>query len=145
MSFLCDFRTAVGGLHERQLRAAPFTADQLRRGLALPTRSLILCRMGLIYPITFVGHDEWMKSGYAFNLAVGDVITWEGEVLGSWCVVDYDPEVDDESGRYEFVVDGKVVVMFAETFAYLDYRTSRGIALSTLTRVIREWHEAQSA
>jgi len=35
--------------------------------------------------------------------------------------------------------------MFAEAFAFLDYRTNRGLALSTLTRAIKEWHEALSA
>ena len=101
--------------------------------------------MDLIYPINFVGHDEWMKSGYSFDLAGGDVITRDGEVLGSWRVVDYDPEADDEGGRYEFVANGQDAVMFAEAFAFLDYRTSRGLALSTLTRAIKEWHEALSA
>jgi len=99
--------------------------------------------MELIYPINLAGHDEWMKSGYALDLAGGDVITRDGEVLGSWRVVEYDPEADDEGGRYEFVLNGQDVVMFAEEFAFLDYRTSRGFALSTLTRAIKEWHEAQ--
>lgn len=101
--------------------------------------------MDLIYPINFAGHDEWMKSGYLFDLAEGDVITRDGEVLGSWRVVDYNPGADDESGRYEFVANGQDAVMFAEAFAFLDYRTSRGLALSTLTRAIKEWHEGQSA
>ncbi len=79
-------------------------------------------RMDLIYPINFVGHDEWMKSGYALDLAGGDVITRDGEVLVSWRVVEYDLEADDESGRYEFVLDGQDFVMFAEDFAFLDYR-----------------------
>ena len=103
----------------------------------------MLHRMDLIFPINFVGHDEWMKSGYALHLAGGDVITRDGEVLGTWRVVEYDPEADDESGRYEFVLGGQDVVMFSEEFAFLDYRTSRGLALSTLTRAIRDWHEAQ--
>ena len=101
--------------------------------------------MDLIYPINFVGHEEWMNRGYALDLAGGDVITRDGEVLGAWRVVDYDPEVEEGGGRYEFVVDGQNVVMFAEEFAFLDYRSSRGLALSMLTRAIREWHEAQSA
>lgn len=103
----------------------------------------MLHRMDMIYPINFAGHDEWMKSGYALDLAGGDVITRDGEVLGRWRVVAYDPEADDEGGRYEFVLDGQDVVKFAEEFAFLDYRTSRGLALSTLTRAIKEWHEAQ--
>lgn len=100
--------------------------------------------MDLMYPINFDGHDEWMKSGYALALATGDVITRDGEVLGIWRVVEYDPDAEDEGGRYEFALTGQDVALFAEEFAYLDYRTSRGLALSTITRAIRQWHEAQS-
>ncbi|MGR3795589.1 hypothetical protein [Vannielia sp. SX4] len=103
--------------------------------------------MELIYPINFVGHEEWLDSGYAVRLASGDVITRDGEVLGTWRVVGYDleaePGVDDESGRYEFLVDGQTAPMFSEGFAHLDYRVSRGFALSNLTRTIRDWHESE--
>lgn len=99
--------------------------------------------MDLTYPINFVGHDDWMESGYALNLAHGDVITRDGEILGTWRVVDYVPEADNEGGQYEFIVDGETDIQFSEGFALLDSRTSRGFALSTLTRTIREWHEAQ--
>jgi hypothetical protein len=99
--------------------------------------------MDLIYQINFVGHDEWMASGYALELACGDVITRDGEVLGTWRVVDYDPEDEYSSGRFEFVKDGQNVAKFVEDFAMLDVRTSRGFALSNLTGVIREWHGAE--
>ncbi|MGQ3487607.1 hypothetical protein [Roseovarius pacificus] len=99
--------------------------------------------MDLIYPINFVGHDEWMESGYALDLAEGDVITRDGEVLGRWRVVEYDPEDDQSSGRYEFVLDGQDVAMLTGEFAHLDFRINRGFTLSTLTRAIREWHESQ--
>ncbi len=99
--------------------------------------------MELTYPINFVGHDEWMRSGYSLGLAGGDVITRDGEVLGVWRVVEYDPEADDEGGRYEFILDGQDVVKFYEEFAHLDFRASRGFALSTLTRAIKEWQETR--
>ncbi|MFJ1292642.1 hypothetical protein ACEPPZ_11220 [Paracoccus yeei] len=99
--------------------------------------------MNLIYPINFVGHDEWMKSGYSPHLAGGDVITKHGEIIGAWRAVDYDPDADDEGGRYEFLADGSDEVTFAEGFAFLDFRTSRGFSLSTLTQTIRDWHESQ--
>lgn len=101
--------------------------------------------MELIYPINVVGHDEWLKSGHAVDLAGGDVITRDGEVLGSWRVVDYDPKADCGGGRYEFVVDGQDVVKFAERFAFLDYRVSRGLAFAAITRAIKDWHDAPSA
>lgn len=120
------------------------TLDSMRSKLALPARSFNLPVMDLIYPINFVGHDEWLNSGYATELARGDVITRDGEIIGSWRVADYSPEADDEGGRYEFVADGHDSPMFAEAFAFLDHRSSRGLALSTLSRTIREWHDAQS-
>ncbi|OWV39972.1 hypothetical protein [Mameliella alba] len=97
--------------------------------------------MNLIYPINFVGHDEWMESGYALDLAQGDVITRDGEVLGTWRVVAYDPNLDTQGGRYEFVADGQERAVLAEAFGVLDSRINRGLALSTLTRAIRDWHE----
>ena len=82
-----------------------------------------------------------MRSGYALNLAGGDVLTRHGEVLGVWRVVAYNPEADDEGGRYEFILNGQELVMFSEEFAFLDFRTSRGLALSNVTRAIKEWQE----
>lgn len=115
------------------------TEEDLRGAL----RHLILLLMDLMYPINFVGHDEWMRSSYSAELAGGDVITRDGEFLGTWRVVECDPEADDEGGRYEFILDGQDVVKFSAKFAHLDFRVSRGFALSTLTRAIKEWQEAQ--
>lgn len=70
-------------------------------------------------------------------------MTRDGEFLGTWRVVGYDPEDEYSSGRFEFVPDGEQVVKFAEDFAMLDVRTSRGFALSQFSRTIREWHEDQ--
>ena len=100
--------------------------------------------MDLIYPINFVGHDEWMASGYALERSKGDVITRYGEVLGVWRVVDYevDAEADDVGGRYEFLENGQDSAKFSEAFAILDSRISRGLALSNITRAIREWHDS---
>jgi hypothetical protein len=101
--------------------------------------------MNFIYPINFVGHDEWMASGFELKLASGDVITRDGEVLGTWRVLECDPEDEYSSGRFEFAEDGQDVAKFVEEFAMLDVRTSRGFALSNLTRRVKEWHEARSS
>ncbi|UTH49847.1 hypothetical protein KBW81_07380 [Loktanella salsilacus] len=101
--------------------------------------------MDYIYPINFVGHDEWLDSGYDSELAQGDVVTRDGEFLGRWRVVDYDQKDEYSSGRIEFIVDGESSVKFTEDFAALDIRNSRGFALSQLTRTIRVWHEEQPA
>lgn len=100
--------------------------------------------MELSYPINLVGHDEWMRGDYALHLSEGDVITQDGEVLGRWRVVEYDPNDFDQGGRYEFIKDGEDRAMFSQDFAFLDIRGSRGFALSTLTRSIKEWHSPSS-
>ena len=98
--------------------------------------------MELVYPINFVGHDEWMHSGYDPRLSRGDVITRDGEIIGSWRVVGYDPDDEYSGGRFEFTASDDHNTKFMEDFSMLDVRTSRGFALSTLTRTIREWYEA---
>ena len=100
--------------------------------------------MELTYPINFIGHDEWLNSGYDRSMSQGEVITRDGEVIGSWRVVGYDPDVEYSSGRFEFTASGEDAVKFIEEFASLDMRMSRGFALSTLTRTIREWYEANN-
>lgn len=70
--------------------------------------------MDYIYPINFVGHNEWLDSGYEPKLAQGDVVTRDGEFLGMWRVVDYDHEDEYSSGRIEFILDGESTVKFAE-------------------------------
>ncbi len=97
--------------------------------------------MELEYPINFMGHDEWLDGGYDPKLAKGDVVTRDGEYLGTWRVVGYEPEDDYSSGQFEFIADGEDVVMFAEKFGMLDVRSQRGFAMSQLCRTIREWHE----
>ena len=100
--------------------------------------------MEYTYPINFVGHDQWMNSGYDPGLSHGDVITRDGEIIGKWRVVGYDPNDEYSGGRVEFTASGKDAVKFTEYFASLDVRMSRGFALSTLTRTIREWYEASN-
>lgn len=95
----------------------------------------------LTYPINFIGHDEWLHSGYEPSLSLGDVITRDGEVIGSWRVVGYDPDDEYSSGRFEFTALGEEKVKFTEEFASLDMRVSRGFALSTLTKTIKGWYE----
>lgn len=100
--------------------------------------------MELVYPINFVGHDEWIQSGYDPRLSHGDVITRDGEIIGSWRVVGYEPDDDCSGGQFEFTALGEKAARFTEDFALLDVRMSRGLALSTLTRTIREWHEGNN-
>lgn len=100
--------------------------------------------MDLTFPINFIGHDEWLESGYALALASGDVVTRDGEFLGKWRVADYDLEEDNAGGRYEFIKDGQTEVMFIKQFGILDSRGSRGSALSEITRTIIKWNEERS-
>ena len=133
-----DEATVVHG----QVRLGPITRRSFF-GLRKPLNSLNMPAMDYIYPINFVGHDEWLDIGYKPKLAQGDVVTRDGEFLGMWRVVDYDHGDEYSSGRIEFITDGESTVKFAEDFAALDIRTSRGFALSQLTRTIRAWHEEQ--
>lgn len=139
----CCGAAAVPSANGRYGRNKALWVNTIER-LRDPLSDLSLRRMDFIYPINIVGHNEWMESGYALELASGDVITRDGEVLGIWRVVEYDPEDDYSSGRFEFVKDGQDLVKFFEEFAMLDVRTSRGFALSNLTRTIREWNDARS-
>jgi hypothetical protein len=100
--------------------------------------------MKLVYPINFVGHDEWLHGGYDPRLSQGDVITRDGEIIGSWRVTGYDPDDEYSSGRFEFTASGEDAARFTEDFDMLDVRMSRGFALSTLTRTIKEWYEASN-
>ncbi len=100
--------------------------------------------MELTYPINFIGHDEWMQSGYDPRLSEGEVITRDGEIIGRWRVVGYDPDDEYSAGRFEFLALGEDAAMFQEDFAMLDVRMHRGFALSTLTRTIREWYETNN-
>lgn len=101
--------------------------------------------MELTYPINFIGHDEWLQSGYEPSLSQGDVITRDGEVIGSWRVVGYDPNDEYSSGAFEFTALGEDAVRFVEEFTSLDVRMSRGFALSTLTKTIRDCYEANNS
>lgn len=98
--------------------------------------------MKLTFPINLIGHDAWLASSYALDKSQGDVLCRHGEVLGSWRVVDYDPEAENSNGRYEFIARGTSGVTFSEEFAHVDVRVSRGFALINLTQDIQEWHEA---
>ncbi len=112
--------------------------------IAQTSERSILPAMEYTYLINIVGHDEWLNSGYDPNLAQGDVVTRDGEFLGAWRVVDYDHKDEYSSGRFEFVADGEDTVKFAEEFAALDIRTSRGLALLQLTRAIKVWYKEPS-
>lgn len=100
--------------------------------------------MELIYPINFVGQDSWIQSGYNPRLSHGDVITRDGEIIGTWRAIDYDPDDEFSGGTFEFTAFGEDPIKFVESFSSIDARMSRGFALSTLTRTIREWYEASN-
>jgi len=80
-------------------------------------------------------------SSFCPDGVLGDVITRDGEVLGSWRVVVYDHKNEYSGGQFEFILNGESALNFAGDFAMLDVRTSRRFALSNLTRTIREWLE----
>ena len=62
--------------------------------------------MERVSPINFIGHDKWMQSGCDPRLSQGEVITHDGEVLGAWRAIGYDPN-EYSSGLFEFKAVGE--------------------------------------
>ena len=103
--------------------------------------------MDLIYPINLIGHDDWLESGYDTALAAGDVVTRDGECIGRWAVTGYNRDPDDEDGdggQFEFTPTDQVEPTIIVSFALVDYRMSRGMALSQFGRGIRAWYDAEN-
>jgi len=86
--------------------------------------------MELTYPINFVGLENGDVSG--------EVITRDGEFLGNWT---FTKDEAEDTGEFLFIVDGETEPLFSEGFAFLDSRLKTGLALSTISRSVREWHE----
>ncbi|MBU1827442.1 MAG: hypothetical protein KJ731_03035 [Alphaproteobacteria bacterium] len=84
--------------------------------------------MELRYPINFIGHEE--------GATKGDVLTRDGEYLGTWFFYG-----DDESGDFHFVADGETEPMFSEGVSFRRSGLLEGMALSSICRSIREWFE----
>lgn len=74
------------------------------------------------------------------------MITRDGELIGRWQVTYCDPngEYGEEDGRYEFTPQGESFATITVEFAHLDFRISRGLALSNITRAIRDWYDAEN-
>lgn len=89
--------------------------------------------MELTYPINFVGYERGDSSG--------EVVTRDGEYLGTWILFKDDVEV---SGEFRFVVDGENKPLFSEDIGILDSGLRRGMALSTICQSIRAWHEEKA-
>lgn len=86
--------------------------------------------MKLTYPINLIGLENGASSG--------DVVTRDGEYLGTWMLV-----VDEvaDSGEFQFFVDGDKEPKFSEYVSFLDSRTNRGMAVSNLCGTIRQWRD----
>ncbi|WP_170765316.1 hypothetical protein [Ruegeria lacuscaerulensis] len=85
--------------------------------------------MELTYPINFVGFEHGATSG--------DVITRDGEILGSWTFI----KDEEDTGEFQFFADGETEPMFTEGVAFLSSGLRVGMALSTICRTIRDWHD----
>ena len=86
--------------------------------------------MELIYPINFIGYEDGNTGG--------DVVTRYGEILGKWT---FTKDEEEETGVFHFIVDGKAEPLFSESVAFLSSGMLTGLALSTICRSIRDWHE----
>ncbi|WP_299919724.1 hypothetical protein [uncultured Roseobacter sp.] len=89
--------------------------------------------MELTYPINLVGADD--------GAARGDLLTRHGEFLGTWIL---ERDEGEETGIFYFIADGETEPMLTEEIAFLSSGMRMGLAMSSLCRSIREWHDQQS-
>lgn len=87
--------------------------------------------MELQYPINLLGIED--------DATGGDVITRDGEYIGTWAFVK-----EGESGTIHFTADGESAPMFSEGVGVLDSGLLTGLAMSRLCSSIRDWHNAES-
>lgn len=88
--------------------------------------------MELPYPINLMGIDD--------EASDGDVLTREGEYLGTWTLIRDEP---DDGGVLHFVEDGKSEPLFSEAILILSSGVHFGRAMSNLCASVRRWHESQ--
>ena len=97
----------------------------------------------LPYRINLIDHERWVSTGYNRSFAWGLVINEVGKELGFWRVVQYNPNLDTEGGRYEFSLEKSGPTIVSEEFCFLDSEVSRGAALSELVGKILKWERRQ--
>jgi len=88
--------------------------------------------MELSYPINLIGLADGLSSG--------DVLTRDGEYLGTW-KLDRDEQTD--RGALHFIEDGTTEPLFSEPIPALDIGMAFGRAMSDLCAAIRGWHDAR--
>lgn len=86
--------------------------------------------MELTYPINFIGQEDGDASG--------EVLSRHGEYLGKWTFTE---DEANETGVFHFILDGETEPMFSEDVGVLSSGMRTGLALSTICRTIRDWHE----
>lgn len=89
--------------------------------------------MELRYPINLMGAGDGAENG--------DVVTRDGEFLGTWS---FEKDEAEETGVFHFTADGEVEPKFSEGVAFLTSGMLTGLAMSNLCRSIRDWHDGQS-
>jgi hypothetical protein len=87
----------------------------------------------LKYPINLMGAEGGAEKG--------DVVTRDGEFLGTWS---FDKNEAEETGVFHFAPCGETEPKFSECVAFLTSGMLTGLAMSNLCRSIRDWHEGQS-
>lgn len=87
----------------------------------------------LRYPINLMGAEDGAETG--------DVVTRDGEFLGTWS---FEKNEAEETGAFRFTAVGENGPTFSENVAFLTSGMLTGLAMSKLCRSIRDWHEGQS-
>lgn len=89
--------------------------------------------MELRYPINLMGAEDGAENG--------DVVTRDGEFLGTWS---FEKDEAEEIGVFHFTAGGEAEPKFSEGVPFLNSGMLTGLAMSKLCRSIRDWHEGQS-
>ena len=98
-----------------------------------PIEARQLQTVELRYPINLMGAEDGAENG--------DVVTRDGEFLGTWS---FEKDEAEETGMLHFTADGEVEPKFSEGVAFLTSGLLTGLAMSNLCRSIRDWHDGQS-
>lgn len=92
--------------------------------------------MDLVYPINLVGFEV--------TDAGGDVVTRDGEYLGTWSFT-VRQEDGEELGALAFTADGSGESMFMIDVGSIEHTFGVGFALSEMHALIKKWHQSQQS
>ncbi len=97
-----------------------------------PIEARHLQTVELRYPINLMGAEDGAENG--------DVVTRDGEFLGTWS---FDKNEAEETGTFHFTADGEAEPKFSESVPFLTSGMLTGLLFFQADDGIRDWHEGQ--